>query len=1029
MSGEATSRSRGAFAAFLFVIAALVSAPSFAAQVDAIVVKFRGDAALAGLAALPEGHRFLVVKALRTGVAEIGRTRDGAYRLALEPALSFLEAQEAINRLRLDDQVLYAHGTSRAEPAQRPRVQPKSGAPEPLLHRLIVKYRDPGLEQAATLNLPLGPGQLDRIASLAGQPVAHERVMSGDAYLVRLFNRVSRQDAEAIADALEQDPSVEWAQPDYLDQIALVPNDPNYASQWHYSDPAGGANLPAAWNRTTGSAAIRVAVIDTGSLPNHPDLAGKFVGGYDFIIAASVVNPNDGNNRDPDPSDPGDWTAAGECGAGSSARTSSWHGTHVAGTIAALTNNGVGVAGVNWASPIIPIRVLGKCGGFSSDIADGLAWASGGAVAGVTANANPAQVLNLSLGGYRSNATCDAVYQTAINGALSRNVVVVVAAGNADEEAKFHTPANCNGVITVAANGRAGQRASYSNYDDNEAGVQVEIAAPGGSDGWGVLSTLNSGTTSPNPGGYNYVNYQGTSMATPHVAGIVSLMLSVAPTKTPAQILAAITSTARAFPTGTGRDCTSNIAAVDLAPNFPKYCGAGIINADAAIAAVGSLPASTTSVSSSPNPSVVGQNVTFTATVTGSMPTGTVAFSVNAVTIPGCGTVPLTGTGNSRSANCATPNLPAGSYSIGAAYSGDGANASSIATPVTHGVLSPSALGKQRDFDGNFRADLLWRANAGGAYGIWLMNGTTATVTAGIGLAAPWQVTHTADFSGDGRHDLLIRNATTGSTVMWLMSGVANTGLATLLADPNWTATHTGDFNDDGNADIVWRHAPTGTTSVWLMNGTSFAGGGTLLVSPAWQVQFTGDFDGDGKDDLLWRNATTGETAVWLMNGASYASGAVILVSTAWTPTHTGDFNGDGRTDILWRNTTTGATALWMMNGTVFIGGSILLTDPNWTAIKVADLNGDGQSDLLWRYTPSGAVSAWLMSAGGYGSGASITLAGSSVVATGDFNGDGRADIVWNNPTTGATELRLMNGLAVGSAAVVLTSTDWNVQP
>ena len=786
MSGEATSRSRGAFAALLFVITALIAAPSIAANVDAIVVKFRGDEALAGVATLPEGHRFLVVKALRTGVAEIGRTRDGAYRLALEPALPFLEAQEAINRLRLDDQILYTHGTSRTAAEPRVRAQPKAGQPEPLLHRIIVKYRDPGLEQAAALNLPLGQGQLDRIAAFAGQPVAHERVMSGDAYLVRLFNRVSRQEAEAIADALEQDPNVEWAQPDYLDQIALVPNDPSYTSQWHYFDPVGGANLPAAWNRTTGSASIRVAVIDTGSLPNHPDLAGKFVGGYDFIIAASVVNPNDGNNRDPDPSDPGDWVAAFECG-NNNASNSSWHGTHVAGTIAALTNNGIGVAGVNWASPIIPIRVLGKCGGFSSDIADGLAWASGGTVAGVPANANPAQVLNLSLGGYRPNATCDAVYQTAINGALSRNVVVVVAAGNTPggEEAKWHTPANCNGVITVAANGRAGQRADYSNYDDNEIGgtIQVEISAPGGSDGWGVLSTLNSGTTSPNPSGYNYVNYQGTSMATPHVAGIVSLMLSVAPTKTPAQILAAITSTARAFPTGTGRDCTSNIAAVDLAPNFPKYCGAGIINADAAIAAVGSLPASTTTIASNPNPSVVGQNVTFTATVTGNAPTGTVAFNVNAVTIPGCGAVPLAGTGNLRTAQCATPNLAAGSYSIGAAYSGNGTNASSIATPATHGVLSLSTLGKQRDFDGNFKSDLLWKSNAGGSYMMWLMNGTTATLAAGIGLGTPWQVTHTADFSGDRRHDLLIRDSVGGSTVVWLMSGVGFTGFATLLAD------------------------------------------------------------------------------------------------------------------------------------------------------------------------------------------------------------------------------------------------------
>jgi hypothetical protein len=156
------------------------------------------------------------------------------------------------------------------------------------------------------------------------------------------------------------------------------------------------------------------------------------------------------------------------------------------------------------------------------------------------------------------------------------------------------------------------------------------------------------------------------------------------------------------------------------------------------------------------------------------------------VTILGCGAVPLAGTGSSRTATCATPTLAAGSHSIGAAYSGDGANASSVATPVTHAVLSPSALGKQRDFDGNFRADLLWRANAGGAYGVWLMNGTAATVTAGIGLAAPWQVTHTADFSGDGRHDLLIRNATSGSTVMWLMNGLGVGSAAVVLTSTDW---------------------------------------------------------------------------------------------------------------------------------------------------------------------------------------------------------------------------------------------------
>ncbi len=1040
MNGNAQNRSRGIVAAFVFAIAALVAMPAHAALVEAIVVKFRGDEALAGVDALPDGHRVLAIKALRTGVAEIGRTRDGAYRLALEPALPFLEAQEAINRLRLDAQVLYAHGASRVAPDPRVRALPKSGAPEPLLHRIIVKYRDPNTIAAAARELPLAQDKLDRVAALAGTPVAHERVMSGDAYVVRLFSRMPRVALEAITDALEQDPDVEWAQPDYIDRIALVPNDPSYASQWHYFDPVGGANLPNAWNRTTGSASIRVAVVDTGSLPNHPDLAGVFIGGYDTILESLTANDGDPpcathpttpcyNSRDANASDPGDWVTSAEdlsgwfqgCGAGNS----SWHGTHVAGTIAALTNNATGVAGVNWVSKVVPVRALGKCGGYSSDIADAITWASGGTVSGLPANANPAQVVNMSLGGYRSNATCDAVYQTAINGALARNVVVVVAAGNANQEAKFHTPANCNGVITVAANGRIGQRASYSNYDNNEPGVQVEIAAPGGSDGQSVLSTLNNGTTTPNPAGYNYVGYNGTSMATPHVAGIVSLMLSVAPTKTPAQILSAITTTARPFPTGTGRDCTSNIANVTSAV---KYCGAGIINADAAIAAVQGTP-STTTLSTAPNPSVLGQNVTFTATVTGNAPTGTVLFSVNSVTVPGCATVPLAGAGNSRTAQCATPNLVLGSHSIGATYSGDANNAGSSAAPVTHTVLAPGTVSKQRDFDADFRADLLWRKNTGGSYAIWLMNGPTAKVAAAIGLVTPWQVTHTADFSGDNRHDLLIRDSVGGSTAMWLMSGVAYTGVATLLADPSWTATHTGDFNGDGKADIIWRHGPTGTTSMWLMNGTAFAGGATLLVAPAWQVVHVGDFDGNGKSDLVWRNASTGQTAIWLMNGPSMASGAIVLTSTAWSPVLTGDFDGNGRTDLVWRNASTGQTAIWLMNGLSMASGAIVLTSTDWLPTHVADLSGDGRSDLIWRYAPTGAVNAWIMNGLTMTSGGPITVAGSSIVATGDYDGDGRADVIWNNPASGLTEMRLMNGLATAASASLLASTDWNVQP
>jgi serine protease len=233
----------------------------------------------------------------------------------------------------------------------------------------------------------------------------------------------------------------------------------------------------------------------------------------------------------------------------------------VSGTIAARTNNSLGVAGVAFNARIVPARVLGKCGGFTSDIADAIVWTSGGTVSGVPANANPAKVLSISLGG---SGACDTTTQNAINSARSRGANVVVAAGNSNANSANFTPANCSGVVTVAAVGRNGGKASYSNF-----GATVEVAAPGGSGGVNsVLSTLNAGSTSP--GADSYALYNGTSMATPHVSGVVALMLSVKPTLTPDQVTSILQSTARAFPA----TCSQ--------------CGAGIVNASAAVdAAIG----------------------------------------------------------------------------------------------------------------------------------------------------------------------------------------------------------------------------------------------------------------------------------------------------------------------------------------------------------------------------------------------------------------------------------------------------------
>ncbi|MES2321359.1 MAG: S8 family serine peptidase [Pseudomonadota bacterium] len=428
--------------------------------------------------------------------------------------------------------------------------------------RIIVKYKDATVSTMGVANVPAMTTNRVAAVTRAGQQFGLSmRVMHNTATganIVHLGKKMSLTEAAAVAaDLKSRDANVEYAEPDRMMVKMMTPNDPRYAEQWHYFETTGGLRANTAWDVSTG-AGVNVAVIDTG-YRNHTDLSGQFVQGYDFISTADVGG--DGDGRDSDALDPGDSVTAGQCGAGEPASGSSWHGTHVAGTIAAKTNNSVGVAGVAFGAKIVPVRVLGKCGGYTSDIADAIIWSSGGTVSGVPANANPAKVINMSLGG---GGACDATTQSAINSARSRGTVVVVAAGNENQNASNSSPANCSGVVTVAATNRSGGRAWYSNF-----GANVDVAAPGGDTSVtanGILSTLNAGTTVP--GADNYAFYQGTSMATPHVAGVVALMLSKTPSMTPDQVEAKLKSSARAFPA----TCTS--------------CGSGIVDATAALGTV-----------------------------------------------------------------------------------------------------------------------------------------------------------------------------------------------------------------------------------------------------------------------------------------------------------------------------------------------------------------------------------------------------------------------------------------------------------
>ena len=371
----------------------------------------------------------------------------------------------------------------------------------------------------------------------------------------------SRDAAESIRVLMARG-DVEYAEPNIILEATAVPNDPLWPQQWHYWEAAGGINLSPAWDLGPSGAGQRVAVIDTGRTW-HPDLTPNYIGGYDFISSAATAK--DGTARDANPTDEGDWTV-GQCG---TARPSSWHGLHVAGTVAALRNNLTGVTGVAPLAKVVPVRVLGTCGGTLADIAAGIVWAAGGAVPGVPANLYPAKTLNLSLGG--PSAACPATLQNAIN--TARNVfgaTVVVAAGNSAANASGTTPANCVGVITTGATDRQANRASYANF-----GATIEICAPGGETAIaanGVLSTLNNGATVP--AGSIYKHYQGTSMATPHVAGVVALMQHARVQNgkallTPAQVLPHLK--AKVLP-------------------LVAQCGKGLLNAQASVAAAIAAP-------------------------------------------------------------------------------------------------------------------------------------------------------------------------------------------------------------------------------------------------------------------------------------------------------------------------------------------------------------------------------------------------------------------------------------------------------
>ena len=574
--------------------------------------------------------------------------------------------------------------------------------------------------------------------------------------------RAAGVDATTLARQLGADPDVAYAVPNGRKRLVAAPNDPLYAAtaagvrpngpdsgQWYLRAPdttiVAAIDIEAAWARTIGSGSVVVAVLDTGVRFEHPDLGrvatgGKLLPGYDFVSDTAISN--DGDGRDADPSDPGDWVTSDEARtttfSGCTASDSSWHGTSTASLIGAAANNGVGMAGTAPGVRLLPVRVLGKCFGSDADIIQAMRWAAGLHVDLVPDNANRARVINLSLGSdceVNRPCVCSRLYQDVIDEVTAAGALVVVAGGNSAGH-PVGEPGNCRGVLTVAALRHAGTKVGYSDL-----GPQIGIAAPGGncvntSRGsaclYPLLAASNSGLQGPvNSTWWDSTTFEvGTSFSAPLATGVAALMFSQRSTLTPAQVITAMKAGARPFPTtgaGNGANglpvpqCQAPVVSVDQDQCYcnTSTCGAGMLDAGRAVAAVAGALARIDVTTGAPT---AGSTVAFSGT--GSMAASGAALTAYAWTLVSGGAI-VTGFSSATNASTAafTPTGP-GSVTVQLAVTDSSGSTNSTTRTVDVAaapVVTPPAVGGAGIGDGG--------GGGGGGAASWAW-------VAGVGLAA-----------------------------------------------------------------------------------------------------------------------------------------------------------------------------------------------------------------------------------------------------------------------------------------------------
>ncbi|MHB8472630.1 MAG: S8 family serine peptidase [Gammaproteobacteria bacterium] len=694
-----------------------------------------------------------------------------------------------------------AFGAPRAfNPVPRAVMTPEATAEQ----RIIVKLRR---SDAAAAN-----PATDGTAALAQRTqllLRYSRRIAGRLHVMRVVPATAGESVRTTLARLRADPAVEYAEADQRRYAHALADDPLFLGppgQWYLKNAGAtpsAVDTVTAWDTTKGSTGIVIADLDTGVRFDHPDLlragaGGRLLPGYDFI--SDLFTANDGDGRDADASDPGDWVSSSEARSGCPASDSSWHGTRVAGILGAITNNNTGVAGATWNSWLLPVRVLGKCGGYDSDIFEAMLWAAGMPVSGVPDNPYPAQIENLSFG---SPDTCPAGYTDVIAQLKSKGVLVVVSAGNVG--GPVDTPANCAGVAAVAGIRHIGTKVGYSSL-----GPEVALSAPAGNCvniaptqpcTYSIDTTVNNGTTVPGTNGYtDQFNFNvGTSFSAPIVAAIAGLMKAVNGNLNSTQMIARLQEGTTTFPISSDPSvpgCHVPTSSSDIqnleCTCTTQTCGAGMANARKAVAAalrpiaavqvpVNVSPGLPVSLQGGGSAAACNHNITAYAwsTVSGSNPSGIAnANTVTAtVTAPSSGsyTVRLTVTDDASRQDTADVIVSSTSATTSApANAGNQACLASIVVvsvaPVRATLLAGS--GTQTFTAGvvdTTNTDVIWKVNniTGGNATVGTIS-TTGVYTAPATAPAPATVTvmavSTADTTRTSSAQVTITSPATASS-------------------------------------------------------------------------------------------------------------------------------------------------------------------------------------------------------------------------------------------------------------------------